>query len=123
MRNDNKKKTVLRTRRELRVRAKLRGSAERPRMCVVKTNKHLYVQLIDDVNAVTLAAAGTGGKSSEGTELAKKSKASATLIGEVIAKKAKDIGISEVIFDRGPFKYHGVLAALAESARQHGLTC
>lgn len=123
MRDENEKKKILRERRTWRVRSHLRGSAERPRMCVVKTNKHVYVQLIDDVNSVTLVAAGTGGKASAGTEMAKKSKVSAAMVGELIAKKAKEAGISEVIFDRGPSKYHGILAALAEAARQHGLKC
>ncbi len=92
-------------------------------MCVVKSNKQLYVQLIDDVNGITLASAQTGGKANQGTELAKKSKASARLIGEQIAQKAKSLQISQVIFDRGPFKYHGVLAELAEAVRQQGLRC
>jgi large subunit ribosomal protein L18 len=123
MKIGNKKAGTIYARRSLRVRAKLRGSAVRPRMCVVKSNKQLYVQLIDDVNGTTLASAQTGGKGSLGTELAKKSKASAKMIGEIIAQKAKALGISQVIFDRGPFKYHGVLAELANAARQQGLLC
>lgn len=123
MKIGNKKIGALRSKRALRVRAQLRGSVLKPRMCVVKSNKQLYVQLIDDVNGKTLASAQTGGKAAQGTELAKKSKASAKLIGEMIAQKAKALGITQVIFDRGPFKYHGVLAELANAARQQGLLC
>lgn len=123
MKIGNKKAGSVRRRRAIRVRAQLSGSASRPRMCVVKSNKHLYVQLIDDLTGTTLASAQTGGKAGHGTEMAKKSKASAKLIGEQIAQKATALGISHVIFDRGPFKYHGVLAELANAARQHGLLC
>ncbi len=123
MKIGNKKALSMQSRRALRVRAHLRGSAKRPRMCVVKSNTQLYVQLIDDVTGTTLASAQTGGKAAQGTELAKKSKASAKLVGEQIAQKAKELGITQVIFDRGPFKYHGILAELANAARQQGLQC
>jgi large subunit ribosomal protein L18 len=123
MKTGNKKVGIKFSRRAVRVRAHLRGSEKRPRMCVVKSNKQLYVQLIDDVNGKTLASAQTGGKASQGTDLAKKSKTSAKLIGEMIAQKAKSLGIAQVIFDRGPFKYHGILAELANAARQQGLLC
>lgn len=123
MKIGNTKAGTIRSRRALRVRAQLRGSQARPRMCVVKSNKQLYVQLIDDVHGTTLASAQTGGKGSVGTPLTKKSKASAKMVGEMIAQKAKALGITQVIFDRGPFKYHGVLAELANAARQQGLLC
>jgi large subunit ribosomal protein L18 len=123
MKTGNKKAGKMFNKRAVRVRSHLRGTVERPRMCVVKSNKQLYVQLIDDVNGKTLASAQTGGKGSQGTELAKKSKTSAKMIGEMIAQKAKTLGISQVIFDRGPFKYHGILAELANAARQQGLLC
>jgi large subunit ribosomal protein L18 len=117
----NKKKSKILRTRSLRVRKTLKGSSERPRMCVVKSNKHINVQLIDDVNGRTLACASTFEKGIETPELKKKSKASAQAIGERIASRAKGLGITEVIFDRGPFKYHGILAAVADSARQQGL--
>jgi large subunit ribosomal protein L18 len=117
----NKKKSNVFQKRALRVRKTLRGSLECPRMCVVKTNKHVCVQLIDDVNGKTLASASTFEKSLEGVGLNKKSKASAQAVGERVASRAKGLGITQVIFDRGPFKYHGILAAVADSARQHGL--
>ena len=123
MKIGNKRAGTRQSRRALRVRAHLRGSESRPRMCVVKSNKQLYVQLIDDVNGKTLASAQTGGKGSQGTELAKKSKASAKMLGEMIAQKANALGITQVIFDRGPFKFHGILAELANAARQQGLLC
>jgi large subunit ribosomal protein L18 len=103
--------------RAKRVRKKLRGTAEKPRMCAVKSNKHLYVQLIDDVHGVTLASASTGRKGSADS----KSKEAAEKIGLEIAEKATKLGISAVVFDRGPFAYHGVLAALADAARKKGL--
>lgn len=123
MKSGNKKLFAMKSRRAVRVRANLRGSASRPRMCIVKSNVHLYVQLIDDENGKTLASAQTGGKSAKGTGLVRKSKAAAKLIGENIAEKAKALGITQVIFDRGPFKYHGILAELANAARQQGLLC
>jgi large subunit ribosomal protein L18 len=123
MKSGNKKLDVVKSRRAMRVRAHLRGTAKRPRMCVVKSNMHVYVQLIDDEHGLTLASAQSGGKSVQGTELAKKSKVAAKIVGETIAQKAKALGITHVIFDRGPFKYHGVLAELANAARQQGLLC
>lgn len=105
--------------RALRVRKFLKGSAEKPRLSVNKSNAHLYVQLIDDSIGKTLCSSSTlsikeKGQMSPNIESAK-------IIGEEIAKKCKNLGIKKVIFDRGPFKYHGVLAALAETARSAGL--
>ena len=117
MKQGNKKAVGVRLRRTMRVRSSLRGTAKKPRLCVVKTNRHLYVQLIDDVEGRTLAAAQTIGSQ------AKKSKETAKVIGETIAEKAVALGVSEAIFDRGPSRYHGVLAELAEAARARGLKC
>ena len=122
MKNVNKK-VPLRIRRALRVRAHIRGTEQRPRMSIFKSNKHIYVQLIDDEKGRTLASEQTVGKASAGQGLHKKSKEVAKSMGEAIAKKAKSLGITQVVFDRGPFKYHGILAELAESARQQGLYC
>lgn len=117
----NNKKKVVGRKRTLRVRKDLTGTAQRPRMCVVKTTKHLYVQLIDDINSVTLASASTLEKDVRGTKTRGRSVASGRVIGERIAARSLEKGIKCVIFDRGPFKYHGILAAVAESARQQGL--
>jgi len=108
-------------RRARRTRYKLRGIPTKPRLCVVKTSRHIEVQLIDDENRKTLAAETTKAKEFRGTPLGKKSKESAKVLGERLAQKAKGLGISQVVFDRGPFKYHGILAMLADAARQAGL--
>lgn len=107
--------------RAFRVRKKLRGNSERPRLCVVKTNAHIEAQLIDDLTGTTLASASTRAKEHRNTQYGKKNKESAKIIGEKIAEFAKGKNINSVIFDRGPFKYHGILAALAEAARAKGL--
>lgn len=121
MRNTVIKNNENRLRRTLRVRKHLKGSAVKPRLCIVKTNKHIQVQIIDDEKGVTLGSASTFSKDFRGTEFAKKNKASARKIGEAIAEIAKTQNIKEVVFDRGPFKYHGILAELADAARQAGL--
>jgi len=121
MRKDIIKKHELREKRKLRVRKHLRGSSLKPRICVIKSNKHIQVQLIDDEKGVTLGSVATYSKEFKGSEFGKKSKVSAKKLGETIAGKALDLGFKEVIFDRGPFKYHGILAELANSAREAGL--
>ena len=121
MRNAVIKKNTLREKRAWRTRKKLRGTAERPRLSVHKTNKHITAQLIDDEKGVVLGMSGTVGKDTRGTPLEKKSKESAKKIGENIAAIAKKKNIHEVIFDRGAFKYHGILAELADAARAGGL--
>jgi large subunit ribosomal protein L18 len=88
---------------------------------VHKSNRHLSAQLIDDEKGVVLGTSGTIAKDVRGSDLAKKSKASAKKIGENIASIAQKLNIREVIFDRGPFKYHGILAELADAARAGGL--
>jgi large subunit ribosomal protein L18 len=90
-------------------------------MCVVKSNKHIAVQLIDDEKAVTLGSTATFSKEFKSTEFNKKNKESAKKLGQRIAEIAKDKNITEVIFDRGCSKYHGVLAELANAAREAGL--
>lgn len=121
MRSSLIKKQTVRKNRTFRVRKKLRGTSQRPRLCVVKTNKHIQVQLIDDDAGKTLGSAATFAKEFRDTEFGKKNKASATKLGEKIAEIAKQNDVSHVIFDRGPFKYHGILAALADGARSAGL--
>jgi large subunit ribosomal protein L18 len=90
-------------------------------MCVVKTNRHIFVQLIDDEQGKSVAASSTLAKEFKGTPYTRKNKESAKAIGENIAEKAKSLGINRVIFDRGPFKFHGILAELANAARASGL--
>jgi large subunit ribosomal protein L18 len=111
------KRIKLRKKRQLRVRKKLRGDAERPRMTVSKTNRHIFVQVIDDVEQKTLVSFGTQSKG----EKSKKSKESAKLVGQKIAELAKDANIEKVVFDRGRHKYHGLIAGLVDAARESGL--
>lgn len=121
MRKTIVKNQGLRDRRALRVRKWLRGTAVKPRMCVVKSNKHIQVQIIDDDAGHTLCATATFAPEFKDSEFAGRSKAAARKLGEHIAKVAKEKNIKEVIFDRGPFKYHGILAELANAARDGGL--
>jgi large subunit ribosomal protein L18 len=121
MRNEILKIQRLRTKRSLRVRKKLRGTASKPRLSVHKSNKNIQAQLIDDEKGVTLGMAATFSKEFAGTAFAKKSKESAKKLGEKIAEIAKKHNVQEVVFDRGPFKYHGILAELADAARANGL--
>jgi large subunit ribosomal protein L18 len=113
--------TVKRHKRALRVRKHLYGTAAKPRLCVVKTNQHIQVQLIDDDAGATLGQTATFAKEFRNTEFAAKNKNSARKLGETIAEIAKKKNIKTVIFDRGPFKYHGILAELADAARSAGL--
>ena len=110
-----------RLKRAIRVRKHLKGTSVKPRLSVVKSNKHLQVQLIDDEAGKTLCSVSTMNKELKGTEFAKKSKVAAAKIGEIIADKAISLNIREVVFDRGPSKYHGILAELANAARSRGL--
>jgi len=121
MKNIQMDKERIRKNRAMRVRKKVRGTAEVPRMCVVKTNKHIEVQLIDDEGHKTLCSTSTLSKEFKGTEFARKSKASAGKLGDTIAKAAASLNIKQVKFDRGQFKYHGILAELADHARNAGL--
>ncbi len=107
-----------RTRRHVRVRRKVSGTADRPRLCVYRSNTNLYVQIIDDVAANTLVAASTLDKEIK-TKHANKE--AAKELGTLIAKKAADKKIETVVFDRGGYIYHGVVKELAEAAREGGL--
>jgi large subunit ribosomal protein L18 len=117
---DNSKKNRNRARksRVMRVRKTLHGNAEKPRLSVSKTNCHIYAQLIDDEAGVTLAGFGTLSKACSEK---RKSKDSAREIGKQIAELAKTRNINSVVFDRGRYKFHGVVAELANSAREAGL--
>jgi len=102
-----------------RIRAKIRGTAQKPRLSVFRSNRDIYVQLIDDDNGVTLAAASSREKdiAAQAGNKVEKSK----LVGESIARKAKEIGIENVVFDRGGNLYHGRVKAVADGAREGGL--
>lgn len=113
-----KTRTQSRERRHLRLRQKLHGTAERPRMSVCLTGKHIYVQFIDDVAGKTLACASTVLADAKGT---KANVAGAKKLGALAAEKAKAKNITAVVFDRGGFKYHGRVKALADAAREAGL--
>jgi large subunit ribosomal protein L18 len=109
-----------RDKRHRRVRKKVFGTSEHPRLCVTKSLRHLYVQVIDDTNGRTLAAASTLDpglrEAANGCNIT-----SAKLVGKLIADRAAEKGIDTVIFDRGGYAYHGVVSALAEACREGGL--
>mgnify|MGYP003572016064 FL=1 len=115
------KRLTLRKRRHQRVRKKVCGTAERPRMSVRFTERHVYVQFVDDTHGVTLAATSSRSKAvDDGGEL-KANVASAERLGKVAAEAAKAKGIERVVFDRGGARYHGKVKALADAAREAGL--
>jgi len=110
-----------RKRRHERVRKRVSGTDARPRLCVFRSLKHIYVQLIDDGSGQTIAAASTLDDEIE-TDLADKNKrGKAELVGALVAKRAKEKGINQVVFDRGGYRYHGRVKALADAARKAGL--
>ena len=112
-------KNEIRKRKHLRVRKSVSGTTERPRLCVFRSNSHIYAQIIDDTEGTTLAAASSLDKDAKldngsNIEAAKE-------VGKLIAQRAQDKKITEVVFDRGGYIYHGRVAALAEAAREAGL--
>jgi large subunit ribosomal protein L18 len=113
-------KTASRARRQVRGRKKIRGSAARPRLVVTRSSRHLFVQVVDDVEGTTLVSASTMEadlRSFSGDKTAK-----ARRLGELVADRAKGAGVETVVFDRAGNKYHGRVAALADGAREGGLT-
>jgi large subunit ribosomal protein L18 len=114
-----KTRQELRHRRHLRVRKKVAGTAERPRLAVFRSLKHIYAQLVDDDRGVTLMAVADGseGISIDGAGKVAKGKA----VGKLLAEKAKSAGIKRVVFDRAGYRYHGRVQAVAEGAREGGL--
>lgn len=112
-------KNSVRKRIHRRVRKKVIGTAERPRLNVYRSNKHIYAQLIDDEKGVTIVSANTNEKDIELS--AKGNKEAAEQIGKLIAERAVEKGYSEVVFDRGGYIYHGRVKALADAAREAGL--
>lgn len=107
-----------RERRHVRVRRKVTGTSERPRLSVYRSEKNIYAQIIDDVKGVTLVSASSLDKDFDGNSW---NKEAAQKVGKLIAEKAKNAGIEKVVFDRGGYIYHGRVQALAEAAREAGL--
>ena len=116
--SSNKRKQL--TARHMRVRKKVLGSKQRPRLAVFRSSKHIYAQVIDDTESSTIASASTldaEGKSDDSSKIE-----SAKIVGDLIANRAVAKGIKTVVFDRGGFKYHGRVKSLAEAAREGGLS-
>jgi large subunit ribosomal protein L18 len=101
-----------------RIRAKLHGTAERPRLAVFRSLKYIYAQVIDDASGKTIASASSREKDSDAKGA---NAAAAKAVGALIAKKAKDKGVTQVVFDRGGYQFHGNIKALADAARENGL--
>jgi len=112
----------LRIRRHLRVRKRVAGTTERPRLSIFRSNIHIYAQVINDANSHTLAAASTKDAALAATLKGKTKIERAKAVGQLIAERAKAAGIDKVVFDRGGFKYHGRVQALADAAREAGLS-
>ncbi len=114
-------RTEARLKRRQRVRRKVRGTPERPRLCVFRSARHIYAQIIDDVNGQTLVAASTETPGLRDKVKDVKKMEAAKLVGQAIAQEAKNKGIVKVVFDRNGFLYHGRVQALSNSAREAGL--
>lgn len=110
-----------RIKRHYRIRNKISGTAQKPRLAVFRSNKHIYAQIIDDVNGNTLVAASTVESDIASKVQFTSTVEAATAVGEAVAKKALEKGITTVAFDRGGYVYHGKIKALAEAAREAGL--
>jgi large subunit ribosomal protein L18 len=111
----------LRLRRHHRLRKRVSGTAERPRLNVFRSNVHIYAQVINDVDGRTLVAASTNEKAWAERNGAKTKTEQAALVGRIVAERALEAGITKVVFDRGGYKYHGRVKALADAAREAGL--
>ena len=116
-----KAKQAALSRRHTRVRVKISGTAERPRLCITRSNANIYAQVIDDVAGKTLVAVSTLGPDFKATNKSGATVEGAAALGEIIGKKATEAGITEVVFDRGGNLYHGRIKALADGAREAGL--
>jgi len=114
-------KVVARLKRKKRVRRKISGDAQRPRLSVFKSSRHIYAQIIDDRQGQTLVAASTMSKQLRSEVGALKKVEAAKMVGKLLAERAKAAGITKVAFDRGGFLYHGRIKELADSCREHGL--
>ena len=114
-------KNANRLQRHKRVRRKITGTTQRPRLCVFRSSNNIYAQIIDDANRVTLTAASSLDAEVKGAVNHGGNKEAAKMVGEMIAKRAIEKGITEVVFDRGGYLYHGIVQVLAEAAREAGL--
>lgn len=121
MASQGKKKARLRRRKSLHVRARLRGTPERPRLSVFRSLSNIYCQVIDDESGKTLASASSRDKDLRDALKGLKKSEVAIKVGAQVAAKAKSAGVDKVSFDRGPYKYHGRVKALADAARKGGL--
>lgn len=110
-----------RIRRHVRLRKRVKGTEERPRLAVYRSLSHIYAQVIDDVERVTIAAASDMEADVKAQAAGKKKSEVATLVGSLVAERAKAKGVTRVVFDRGGYAFHGRIKALAESARENGL--
>jgi large subunit ribosomal protein L18 len=119
MPDPTKQKQVGRLRRHRRVRKRVTGTADRPRLAVFRSNKHISAQVIDDVGGRTIAAASTVEGDLRATATGNRD--AAATVGRLVAERAKEAGVGRVVFDRGGFLYHGRVAALADAAREAGL--
>jgi len=119
--NTTKKKTYMRKRRHLRLRKKVFGTRERPRLSVYKSLNQIYAQIIDDLKGVTLLSVSSLSPEIKDKLKGKNKTEKSKAVGDLLAKKALEGGIKKVIFDRGGFKYHGRIKTLAEAARKAGL--
>ena len=114
-------KNAIRLQRHKRVRRKVSGTAQRPSLCVFRSSNNIYAQIIDDTNRVTLVADSSIEADVKGAVNHTGNKEAAKLVGQLVAKKAVEKGITEVVFDRGGYLYHGRIKELAEAAREAGL--
>ncbi|HEX5013723.1 MAG TPA: 50S ribosomal protein L18 [Candidatus Limnocylindrales bacterium] len=108
-----------RQKRHVRIRLRMEGSAERPRLAVFRSNSHIYAQVIDDASGRTLATASTVEKELRGAKQTKTEEAA--VVGRLVAERAKSAGVERVVFDRAGFRYHGRIKSLADAAREAGL--
>ena len=115
------KKIFMKARRKARVRGKINGTAERPRLSVFRSNKNIYAQLIDDIRGCTLASASSRDKAVSGEVRFGGNKEAALKVGAALAARAIEAGVTKVVFDRAGYKFHGRVKELAEAARKGGL--
>lgn len=115
------KKELRRNKIRRRIRSTIRGTAERPRLCIYKSNKHVYAQLVNDKLGVTLVGASTQSDALEEEVKDKTKSEAAEIVGKHLAEVANEKGINKAVFDRSGYRYHGVVKALAEGAREGGL--
>ncbi len=120
--NVAKERQIARSKRQVRVRRKVRGSQERPRLCIFRSAKHIYAQIIEDVTGTTLVAVSTVTKDVGGDLKVSGNVEAAKLVGKKIAERALAKNITQVVFDRNGFLYHGRIKALADAAREAGLS-